>query len=238
MPNDIYQVDASGGSRAIQYVYDPKTGTWKQVTVNSSSDSSLSTENQTGGSVTTDPSSKVDSQGKADSEYIEVEFNTLQGELVLRATKKTISIHAGETIKIEGIGKYLSGLYYVSAVKRTIDNSVGYSHTLTVIKTGFGSSLKTVTVDTVTTNSSSTTTRPAEVQPAKPASTALKKGDRVMFLTVAAKKYHYSNASEGVWVPKWVTQKVHTVDGVSSDGKRVRLKEIWSWTYVKFLKKV
>ena len=59
-----------------------------------------------------------------------------------------------------------------------------------------------------------------------------------MFLTVAAKKYWYSNASEGVWVPKWVTQKVHTVDGVSSDGKRVRLKEIWSWTYVKFLKKV
>ena len=59
-----------------------------------------------------------------------------------------------------------------------------------------------------------------------------------MFLTVAAKKYWYSNAHEGVWVPKWVTQKVHTVDGVSSDGKRVRLKEIWSWTYVKFLKKV
>lgn len=235
MPNDTY-VAGQSNARAVEYKYNPKTGVWEPVAYSGSdSDTSLSTSTQNGGSVTVDSSSKVNSQAEADSEYIEIEFNTLEGELVLIASKKTIALKAGHTIKIEGIGKYLSGLYYISAVKRTIDNNQGYSHTLTVIKTGFGSTLKSVVVDTNTT-SSSAAQRPAEATPAP--STSFKVGDKVMFLTIAPKKYWYSNASEGVWVPKWVTQKVHTVDGVSSDGKRVRLKEIWSWTYVKFLKKV
>lgn len=224
MPNDTY-VAGQNNTRAVEYKYNPKTGVWEPVSYSGSdSNTSLSTSTQNGGTVTVDTSSKVNSKAEADSEYIEIEFNTLEGELVLIASKKTIALKVGQTIKIEGVGKYLSGLYYISAIKRTIDNSQGYSHTLTVIKTGFGSTLKSVVVNTNTTSSSP--------------STSFKVGDKVMFLTVAAKKYWYSNAHEGVWVPKWVTQKVHTVDGVSSDGKRVRLKEIWSWTYVKFLKKV
>ena len=224
MPNDTY-VAGQNNTRAVEYRYNPKTGVWEPVSYSGSdSNTSLSTSTQNGGTVNVDTSSKVNSKAEADSEYIEIEFNTLEGELVLIASKKTIALKVGQTIKIEGVGKYLSGLYYISAIKRTIDNSQGYSHTLTVIKTGFGSTLKSVVVDTNTTSSAS--------------STSFKVGDKVMFLTVAAKKYWYSNAHEGVWVPKWVTQKVHTVDGVSSDGKRVRLKEIWSWTYVKFLKKV
>ena len=221
MPNDTY-VAGQNNTRAVEYRYNPKTGVWEPVSYSGSdNNTSLSTSTQNGGTVTVDTSSKVNSKAEADSEYIEIEFNTLEGELVLIASKKTIALKVGQTIKIEGVGKYLSGLYYISAIKRTIDNSQGYSHTLTVIKTGFGSTLKSVVVSTNTTSSPS-----------------FKVGDKVMFLTVAAKKYWYSNAHEGVWVPKWVTQKVHTVDGVSSDGKRVRRKEIWSWTYVKFLKKV
>ena len=236
MPNDTY-ASTSNNSRAGQYVYDPKTGSWKPATYNSTSSSStsLSTSVQNSGSVTTDSSSKVNSQAEADKEYIEIEFNTLEGELQLKASMKTLRIKVGQTIKIEGIGKYLSGLYYVSAIKRTIDNSQGYSHTLTVIKTGFGSSLKKVQV-TQKTTSSSAAKRPAKASTSS--STTFKVGDKVKFLTVASKKYTYSNAHEGVYVPKWVTEKVHTVDGISSDGKRVRLKEIWSWTYVKNLKKV
>ena len=235
MPNDTY-VAGQNNTRAVEYRYNSKTGVWEPVSYSGSdNNTSLSTSTQNGGTVTVDTSSKVNSKAEADSEYIEIEFNTLEGELVLIASKKTIALKVGQTIKIEGIGKYLSGLYYISAIKRTIDNSQGYSHTLTVIKTGFGSTLKSVVVNTNTT-SSSAAQRPAEVTPSP--STSFKVGDKVMFLTVAAKKYWYSNASEGVWVPEWVTQKVHTVDGVSSDGERVRLKEIWSWTYAKFLKKV
>ena len=230
MPNDTY-VAGQNNTRAVEYRYNPKTGVWEPVSCSGSdNNTSLSTSTQNGGTVTVDTSSKVNSKAKADSEYIEIEFNTLEGELVLIASKKTIALKVGQTIKIEGIGTYLSGLYYISAIKRTIDNSQGYSHTLTVIKTGFGSTLKSVVVNTTAAR------RPAKVTPSP--STSFKVGDKVMFLTVAAKKYWYSNAHEGVWVPKWVTQKVHTVDGISSDGKRVRLKEIWSWTYVKFLKKV
>lgn len=235
MPNDTYK-SGSDNSRATQYQYNPKTGAWEPVSSGSSANSNsgsnsspLSTTTENGGTVTVDSSSKVNSQAEADKEYIEVEFNTLEGDLTLKASAKTIKIKSGQTIKIEGLGKYLSGLYYVSAVKRTIDSSAGYSHTFTVIKTGFGSSLKKVTVDV-----KEKETRKEKVEP-KP--TTFKVGDKVKFLTVEAKKYTYSNAHEGTYVPKWVTEKTHTVDGVSDDGKRVRLKEIWSWTYVKFLKK-
>lgn len=230
MPQDTY--NSGDVNRATQYKYNPKTGAWEPVTY-TSSDTSLSTTTTNNGNITTDSASKVNSQAEADSEYIEIEFNTLEGELNLIASPATIKLKVGQTIKIEGVGKYLSGLYYISAVKRTIDNSSGYSHTLTVIKTGFGSSLKNVQV-TQTTTSSSAASRPAEV-PAP--SSELKVGDKVMFISPVA-EYIYSNASLGVRVPNWVKLKVHTVDGISSDKQRVRLKEIWSWTFVKFLKKV
>ena len=232
MPNDTYNVDSSN-SRAVKYTYNPKTQQWEPVTY-TTSDTALSTKTEKAGSVTIDTSSKVNSQAEADSDYIEIEFNTLEGELALIASKSTIKIKAGQTLKIEGVGKYLSGLYFVSAVKRVIDNRVGYSHTLTVIKTGFGSSLKNVQVDTNTT-SSSAATRPAPVKSPAPVDEGLKVGDKVKFCNDNAV---YSNASDGVRVPNWVKMKVHTVDGVSSDKQRVRLKEIWSWTYVKYLKKV
>lgn len=232
MPNDTYK-SGSDNERAVEYKYNTQTGKWEPISVSSSpnteGDTSLSTSSQNGGSVTVDTSSKVNSKAQADSEFIEMEFNTLEGELSLKASKKTIAIKSGDTIIIEGIGKYLSGMYYVTSVKRTIDNSQGYSHTLTVIKTGFGSSLKNVTVTT------QDTSRPAEVT--TDSSPNFKKGDKVRFQTVEAKKYVYTNAHQGVYVPKWVTQLNLTVDAISSDGKRVRLKEVWSWTYASYLKK-
>lgn len=231
MPNDVYVADSSP-TRSVQYVYNPKKGVWEPITVLSAGNNSSptdSTDNQRSSGTTSSSSpSKVDSKAKADSEYIKTEYGTLEGELVLRANPKTIRLQVGQTVKIVGVGKYLSGLYYISAVKRTIDNSQGYSHSFTLTRNGFGDSLKKpAPVDN---------TRPAEVK--QDTSPALKVGDKVMFLTIEGNKYIYSNASEGVKVPKWVTAQVHTVDGVSSDGHRVRLKEIWSWTYVKFLKKV
>lgn len=247
MPYDTYnpRVDNSGNSRAGEYKYDPQKKAWVkcswfQSTVNwvksvqekkSSSGASNSTSNSY--TATSNGTSKVNSQAKADKEYIEVEYNTLEGELSLIVSSKTLRIKSGDTINIEGLGKYLSGLYYVSAVKRTIDSSGGYSHTLTVIKTGFGSTYKSAQA---VQNSASSTTRPT--QSSNPTSTSFAVGDKVKFLTVESNKYTYANASDGVPVPKWVTEKTHTVDGISTDGKRVRLKEIWSWTYAKFLKKV
>lgn len=237
MPNDTYKA-GSENSRSAKYEYNPKTGAWEPITAitNSSSNGSSSkpngaTSKPNSNSASADSSSKVNSQAKADSEYIEIEFNTLEGELNVISSKKTLPIKPGHTIDLRGVGKYLSGLYYISGVKRTLDTSSGYTHTLSVIKTGFGPSLK----DSGSGNSSDTS-RPSKSE--NTSSGEFKVGDKVKFLTVASNKYTYSNAHEGTPVPKWVTEKVHTVDAVSSDGQRVRLKEIWSWTYVKFLKKV
>ena len=233
MPNDTYQ-PGSGGSRSVEYKYNPATGVWEPITTSSSGSTATNpskpngaTTNPNSNPSSSDSSSKVNSQAQADSEYIEIELNTLEGELTVISSKKTLPVKPGHTIDLQGVGKYLSGLYYVSGVKRNLDTSAGYTHSLTVIKTGFGPTLKS--------GGSSDSSRPSEV---KNNTGEFKVGDKVKFLTVESNKYTYSNAHEGTPVPKWVTEKVHTVDAVSSDGQRVRLKEIWSWTYVKFLKKV
>ena len=56
----------------------------------------------------------------------------------------TIKLKAGDTVKLNGLGKYLSGNYYVKDITRQISSS-GYSHSATLIKTDVGSSLKTST---------------------------------------------------------------------------------------------
>lgn len=81
------------------------------------------------------------SAGSAGSTFKELEYNTLVGELVLRPTAKTVFLKNGDTINVEGIGKYLSGKYYVDTVRRTL-SSDGFKITLVVIKTGFGKSVK------------------------------------------------------------------------------------------------
>ncbi len=231
MPKDTY-TSGSDNSRDVAYSWNTQTGKWEPVSASSNTTKqsteeepkSVSTSSDNSGSTTVDTSSKVNSKAKADSEYIENEFNTLEGELSLRVNKKTLALKSGQTIRIEGIGKYLSGLYYISSVKRTIDSSSGYSHTLTVIKTGFGDSIK----------EASNSSRIKEVEKT---TTTFEVGDKVKFLTVESNKYTYANSKDGDYVPKWVTEKVLTVESVSSDNNKVKLKEVWSWTYSKYLKK-
>lgn len=241
MPNDTY--NSSSGQRT-EYVYDPTTGKWKPVTYSSPSSSSGSASGGTTApakapakapaaspkppNVVNSANSQVNSQAIADKEFIEIEYNTLTGELMLAVNPTTIKIKVGQTIEIKGVGKYLSGLYYVSSIKRKIDNSSGYTQTLTVIKTGFGSSLKKI-------EPPAAPPPRKEPVPKAPPTPALKVGDKVKIVGANAV---YSNADDGVKVPEWVKKKVLTVDAISSDGTRVRLMPIWSWTYVKFIQKV
>lgn len=219
MPQDTYK-PSSGGRSNTEMVYDPVKRQWVQKSSKDSGGEATGTSKQT----TTATAKKSESKEKADKEYIEIEFNTLKGDLILTSTEKSIRIKVGDTVKINGIGKYLSGLYFVSNVKRTLNKDSGYSHTLTVIKTGFGNSLKKVQVVEET--------RKQEVP--KPTS-ALKVGDKVRIVGDSAV---YSNAHDGVKVPAWVKQQTLTVDAISSDGTRVRLNPIWSWTYIKYVQKV
>ena len=223
MNTTTYTSDGGGVRKVetVEMVFNPTTRTWVPAT-SSVSVSSTSEETIPDNSTGNDTSSQVDSQTQSEKEFIEVEFYTLVGEVTVLPSKKTIRIKVGDTVCIEGLGSYLSGNYFVSAIKRTLSSDSGYSQTLTVIKNGFGDSLKKKSVST------DETSRNEEV--AKVAS-AFKEGDSVTIVGDAI-------YSTGETVPAWVKEKTLTVSKVSVDGAKVLLMPINSWTFSKYVKKV
>lgn len=224
--------------RKPNMVFNPETGKWEpsySSSNSSSSNVSNSNKNKGGGSnskpvANTNPTSKVDSQGVADKKYIEIEYNTLEGDVSLVPMYHNFDIKVNQTVQIYGLGNYLSGKYYVSGVKRHLDKDSGYSQELTLIKTGFGDSLKKPSKKS-NSNSNKDTGRKPTV-PKNPSKFNV--GDKVK---IVGENAVYSNSSSAK-VPDWVKKKTLTVDAISSDGSRARLSPIFSWTYVKYLKKV
>lgn len=143
-------------ARSSSYTYDPKTGKWTKKTTNtgggssggggSSKKPSGSTSNS-GGNLTSSNSNKNSSTGSTEKKYNYIEINTLSGTLNFIVTEETIKLKAGNTVKLKGLGSYLSGNYYVQDITRQISSN-GYSHSATLIKTDFGKSLKTSTSTT------------------------------------------------------------------------------------------
>ena len=144
--------------RSSSYVYDPETGKWVKKTETTKDDEP---KNDDGGkkgdgdNLTSSDTDKDNSTGSVEKKYNTIELNTLTGTLNFIATEETIKLKAGDTVKLNGLGKHLSGKYYVKDITRQIGAS-GYSHSATLIKTDFGSSLK---VKTSTTNTSNKTTK-------------------------------------------------------------------------------
>ena len=225
MALDTYKAESSGRTSKSSLVYDPTTGTWVATSPTNESGQTTDSSTKTTSKVA-EPSStsKVDSKTAADKEYIEAEFNTLTGDLVLTSSEKSIRIKVNDTIKLEGVGKYLSGLYFVSSIRRTLNKDSGYTHSLSLIKNGFGSSLKK--------SQTIAETRKEEVPKTSP---EIKVGDSVKIVGANAV---YSNAHDGVKVPEWVKKKTLTIDGISKDGTRVRVQPINSWTYISNVQKV
>ena len=128
--------------------YDPQTGKWTKNGGGSSSsksnNKSSSSNSKSGDNLTASSSSKNDSSGQVEKKYNYIEVNTLSGTLNFIVNEDTIKLKAGDTVKLNGLGKYLSGNYYVKDITRQISSS-GYSHSATLIKTNVGSSLKTST---------------------------------------------------------------------------------------------
>lgn len=149
-------------ARSGSMTYDPQTGKWKKSGGGGSSSSSSS--NKSGGSskssssssggknsnkksgdnLTSSSSSKNTSAGKVEKQYNYIEMNTLSGTLSFIVNEETIKLKAGETVKLNGLGKYLSGNYYVKDITRNISSN-GYSHSATLIRTDVGDSLKSST---------------------------------------------------------------------------------------------
>ena len=144
--------------RGSSYNYDPKTGEWTKSTDNSGSSSesssgsssssssgssSSSSSSSKGDNLSSSSSNKDESKGSVEKQYNTIEINTLSGTLNFVASEETIKLKAGDTVKLQGLGKYLSGDYYVKDITRQVSKN-GYSHSATLIKTDFGNSLKTV----------------------------------------------------------------------------------------------
>lgn len=183
------------------------------------------------GAVNSEKDAATDSKTGAEKEYIDVEFNTLTGDVELIPTKNNMKLKAGQTVEFRGIGKYLSGLYFIAEIKRKIDKDNGFSMTATLYKNGFGDTLKS-TVSPA--KSPAQDNRVEKVDTSKnTVNNKFKVGDKVKIVGDDAV---YANAHDGVKVPNWVKQQVLTIDAISEDGARVRLNPIWSWTYTKFLK--
>ena len=242
MPNDTYGANTTKNSGSL--TYDPITKKWvKQsgnTTVSSSSKAPISTGSSSStvatpastsnsSSSSTKVTTQADTQTQADKEFIEIEYNTLKGDMSVVPTPEIMKLKVNQTVNTTGFGKYLSGLYYVSGIKRSVSSN-GISITLTLIKTGFGDSLKDQ--NNIQTENVNTENRPQEVQKEI---TSISVSDRVK---VVGEDAIYAGAHEGKKVPDWVKNEIYTVSKVSSDNTTALLKEITSWVYIKYLKKV
>ena len=133
--------------RSSEYVYDPKTGKWvkKNSSDNNNKNNNKNTtkkkENKKPAKTNNDDDKKGSSSSDVKKKQNKINLNTLTGTLNYIATNSTIKIKAGDTITLSGIGKNLSGRYYVQDVTRSYSNS-GYTHSATLLKTNMGSTLK------------------------------------------------------------------------------------------------
>ncbi len=121
-----------------------------------------------------------------------------------------LSVRVGETVDLKGLGKYLSGAYFVEEVEYTIDRN-GLSQSLSVSKNAFGASINTPPPPKKTNN----TTKPSAPKPVKPPQPkqrthTLKRGESLWSLSV---KYYGTGT-------KW--QHIAKANGIGTDDKSVR----------------
>lgn len=161
-------------ARKGKYTYNPQTKKWTKTTNSkrtktTSSKSSSSKVHQrkravprkavprksSSGNLSGSGKSKNTSSGSATKKYNNIEVKTLQGQLNYIVTEETIKLKSGDTVRLKGLGGFLSGKYYVKEVNRLL-SSQGYSHSAVLIKTDFGDSLKDVKTTTKTKSGSRT----------------------------------------------------------------------------------
>ena len=189
-------------ARSGSMTYDPTTGKWSSSGGGGSSNRRPSSggnrqpssgsgntkpSSSSGGNMTSSNSNPHSSTGKAEKKYNTIEYNILTGQLKFIATKETIKLTAGDTVKLNGLGKYLSGLYFVQDVTRQISKE-GYSHSATVIKTDFGNSLKKSSTSTVD-KKVPKKKKPRKKKGTQPAKKPKKTSQRI----------HYLKAGECLW---------------------------------------
>lgn len=97
----------------------------------------------------------------SDKQYKDEEINILEGKADIVPNPK---IHAKGTVRLEGVGTQLTGLYFVETVRHSFSVSSGYEQSLTLTREGFGDSIKDGVVTKPTTEGVDTNGRPAPVE--------------------------------------------------------------------------
>lgn len=171
-----------------------------------------------------DSGNKKESSGSNSTErkYRDVDYNTLRGDCQLMPKGDIVGMRYMTTVNFFGLGKYLSGTYYVEGLTRTLDSENAYSQSATLIKTGFAESIKTpVKTDEVGVSEYNTN---------------FVVGDHVRIVNENAV---YAHEDEGVKIPNYVRAvKTLTVKQVDSAGNCVLIDEIYSWVHMQDIEKV
>ena len=118
-----------------------KTGKWTNTKTDTKGKEKTNKDTTDKGGVKDSSSSKNTATSKSTKKANKKTLRTLVGNLAMVPNENSIKVVPRSTIKLNGLGKYLSGNYYVESVERTIDTS-GYSQSAVVIKTDFRNSLK------------------------------------------------------------------------------------------------
>jgi hypothetical protein len=148
---------------------------------------------------------------------------SLQGDITVRPTAKTMKLKVGDTIALHGVGNNLSSNYVILEIKTRIDKDSGLSLTFTVIKDTFGKTLK----------------KPV----AKKGAYETKKGKLVSFklkdkVKITGKNATYSKTSNGSYskVPAKVKKKKYTITKFNLTEDRAYLSGLNKWVMTRYLK--
>lgn len=125
-----------------------------------------------------------------------------------------LKLRVGNTVNMQGLGKYVSGLYFVEEITYTL-NSKGLSQSISVSKNAFGESINSSNSSTTNTNTNTTKQEEPVKQESKKRTHTFKKGDTLWSLAV---KYYGSGT-------KWTyIAKANGID--VNDDKRIRSIQI------------
>ena len=131
--NNVYNFIQSAEEAGKKvYANDSSSSGNKTETPKEEDSNTPNAQDTTGINVTTDAQTKAK----------KFEFKNLQGELELTPTMKNFNIVRGSTIHLSGVGKYLSGFYFVTARTVSVSSGGAFTIKLKVVKTKFGDSLK------------------------------------------------------------------------------------------------